>query len=517
MNQQMTVEEFMESLKQDKFKDYSSTFNENVQTAYQTRLFNRLKFEPRIAKYLFVPMLLTFPFDPLTGSTEKYNMRQPYRPSQRPEFFLTMIKAVCHQNEELKKHYTDMADFTGVWDTKPTKYLTDDDRTILFRYRRPLTVSQPSVRINSTSITGEKYGGVFLLNTQQDPLTGVYMGEVCPLQKLGFLANAAMRAEIDSFQKAVEESTPNCLSIDLGRGFMTPKLILDIKDLKGTEAMNTRSSIRACYPVGSVAQLRVLPLIALDVTPISGKITTYVTLPDGEEDEELLTQFRTKINFEEHFYATDKFAILDRVDAIVGHYYPKDPSKRKERNAETDLHADFAVLEYITADETQVFKSDIERNAAAIKLEAAPLRNPLFDRRKKKFTIDGLEQFFENMAEFYDYAQRDGFLDRMPSLLFANYKVATPTIEERALDIFAKAYPLEDYMDTLYSKEIRATHADILMAMFPEEYAESVETIEDKLEEGQEALEQLIDESTELTFDTEDSIEIDNVDEVVIG
>ena len=497
----MSLEDFKKALEQGEFQDFGTVFNEQTQTAYTARVFNRLKFEPRIAKLLFVPLMISIPFNPLTGIMEEngYNSRRKYRPFVRPDEFLMNIKAMCHEDEALKKRYMDYAGFTGKWDTKPTEEFTDTDRAILFIYRRPMTATHPAVKINSQAITGERFGGQYLLQTKQDPLTGEFIGEISNLHKLGLLANALQRLEVASFNTAITEQKADCISLDLGRSFVTAKTFTDITSLDSNDAKTVRGQIRNCYPLGSVAPLLVTPMIGVDVEPISGNIKTFVPDPnnEGNEIEQLLPQFRNPVTFEGNLIATDKYAVLDKINAVVGNYFPKDPSRKKERNVDADVYANFVVLEYITDNDTAVFQSDTDRNMAAQKMEAKTERAPLF-HRKRGWSDPELPAFMERMSGFYEFAQRDNFNQRMPELMMANYRAATEVIEDRALKIFSESFNLGDEYKELFNPEILATHKEIIMEMWPEDFADKFDDIADKIEDGEEAFSELLESASDV-------------------
>lgn len=517
----MSLADFKAALEQGEFKDFGSLYNEQVQTAYSARVFNRLKFEPRIAKLLFIPLMLSIPFNPLTGEAdEKYNSRRKYRPFIRPDHFLMNIKALCHEDETLKKRYMDYANYTGKWDTKPTDEFTDADRQILFIYRRPMTASHPAIRINNQAITGERYGGQFLLNTKQDALTGEFVGDISKLHKLGLLANALQRLEINSFNTALTEQKADCISLDLGRSFITAKTFTDIKDLDSNEAKTVRGQIRGSYPIGNVSPLVTLPMIGIDVEPLTGNIKTFVPDPEneGNEIEQLLPQFRNPVTFEGNLLVTDKYAVLDKVNAVIGNYFPKDPSRKKERNVDRDVYANFVILEYITDNDAASFANDADRNAAAQKMEAKMERdNAAFYHRKKKWFDPELANFMERMSGFYEYAQKDNFAQRMPELMMANYKTATEVIEDRAIKIFSEDFNLGEEYAGLFNPDILATHKDILMEMWPEDFAAKFDDFAEKLDEGETAFETLLEESgdADTAEGTEDVVEID-ADEVEI-
>lgn len=510
----MSLEEFKAALEQGTFADFGGVFNEQTQTSYSARVFQRLKFEPRIAKLLFVPLMISIPFNPLTGDMdENYNSRKRYRPFVRPDEFLMQIKALCHEDEVLKKRYMDYAGYTGSWDTKPTEEFTDTDRTILFIYRRPMTATHPAVTINSQSITGEKFGGKFLLNTKQDPLTGEFIGEISDLHKLGLLANALQRIEINSFNTALTEQKADCVSLDLARSFITAKTFTDIKDKDSNEAKTVRGQIRNCYPLGQVSPLLVTPMIGIDVEPLTGSNKTFVPDPEnpGEEIEQLLPQFRNEISFEGNLIATDKYAVLDKINAIVGHAFPKDPSRKKERNVDADVYPNFAVMEYITDNDAATFNSDTDRNMAAQKMEAKIERAPLF-HRKRGWTDPELKEFMERMSSFFDFAQKDNFNTRMPELMMANYKAATEVIQDRAIKIFSETFNLGEEYKELFNPEVLATHKDIIMAMWPEDFADKFETIEDAIETGEGNFNALLEEASEVdTPKDKEAIEGDEV------
>ena len=497
----MSLEDFKKALEQGEFQDFGTVFNEQTQTAYTARVFNRLKFEPQIAKLLFVPLMLAFPFNPATGIMEEngYNSRRKFRPFVRPDQFLMNIKAMCHEDEALKKRYMDYAGYTGKWDTKPTKEFTDTDREILFIYRRPMTATHPAVTINSQAITGERFGGKYLLQTKQDPLTGEFIGDISNLHKLGLLANALQRLEVASFNTAITEQKADCISLDLGRSFVTAKTFTDITSLDSNDAKTVRGQIRNCYPLGSVAPLLVTPMIGLDVEPISGNIKTFVPDPenDGNEIEQLLPQFRNPITFEGNLISTDKYAVLDKINAIVGNAFPKDPSRKKARNVDADVYPNFVVLEYITDNETAVFNNDTDRNMAAQKMEAKTERAPLF-HRKRGWADPELPAFMERLSGFFDFAQKDNFNQRMPELMMANYKTATEVIEDRALKIFSETFNLGEEYKELFNPEIMSTHKDILMEMWPEDFADKFDDFADKIEEGEDAFANLLETASEV-------------------
>lgn len=493
----MTVEEFKEALQQGSFSDFGSAYNEQTQTSYQARVFNRLRFEPRIAKLLFVPILLSFHFDPLTGETSEqgYNYKRRFRPFVRPDEFLMGIKALCHEDEALKKKYMDFASYSGKWDTKPTDEFNAIDRKILFIYRRPLTSVHPAIRINSMSITGEKYGGNFLLDTIQDPLTGEYQGDISDLHKLGILSQALSRNELTSFNTALNEQKADCISLDLGRSFITAKTFTEIKDAESNEAKQLRGLIRGCYPLGGVSPLLVTPMLGFDVTPGNGDVKQFVQAPGSDEQvEELLPQFRNAIEWGNHFLNTDKYAVLDKINEIMGHAFPKDPSRKKARDEDADVYANFVIMEYITDSDKEIF-TDTERMAAALKMETKKERNPLYHSKKKAWIDPEIKEFMERLAGFYDYAMQDNFLSRMPELMFSAYKTANEGITERSIKIMAETFNLSPEFEQLFTPEIRATHKDILMALWPDDFAEGFNEIEDKIDEGTAAFDALLEKS----------------------
>lgn len=513
----MSLEEFKKALEQGTFQDFGSVFNEQTQTSFTARTFGRVRFEPRVANLLASPLMISVPFNPLTGMMEEdgYNSRRKYRPFIRPTDFLMNIKALCDEDEGLKKRYMDYAGFNGTWDTSPTEEFTDTDRAILFRYRRPMTATHPAVRINSQAITGEKYGGQYLLNTKQNALTGEFEGEISRLHQLGLLSNAISRIELKSFNQAIQEQNADCISLDLARSFITPKTFTDIKDVDSNDAKVVRGQIRSSYPLGQVAPLAVTPFIRIPVEPITGAIKTFVPVEGGGEEEQLLPVFRNEISFEGNLLQTDKYAILDNINSIIGNAFPKDPTRKKERNVDADVYADFVILEYITDNEAASFESDADRNAAAQKMEAKKERAPLF-HRKRGWADPELKNFMERLAGFYEFAARDNFNRRMPELMMSNYKPATEVIEDRAMKIFSEQFNLGGEYDGLFNADILATHPKILMELWPEEFAEKFDMIEDKLEDGESEFEKLVEASSNEENGTDDDDSNIPTDEIEI-
>lgn len=240
-------------------------------------------------------------------------------------------------------------------------------------------------------------------------------------------------------------------------------------------------------------------MIGIDVEPLTGSNKTFVPDPEnpGEEIEQLLPQFRNEISFEGNLIATDKYAVLDKINAIVGHAFPKDPSRKKERNVDADVYPNFAVMEYITDNDAATFNSDTDRNMAAQKMEAKIERAPLF-HRKRGWTDPELKDFMERMSSFFDFAQKDNFNNRMPELMMANYKAATEVIQDRAIKIFSETFNLGEEYKELFNPEVLATHKDIIMTMWPEDFADKFETIEAVIEEGEGNFNALLEEASEV-------------------
>lgn len=494
----MSVEEFKEALQQGKYSNLGEVFNESLHTSFAVRMFSRLRFEPRISKVLAAIQLLSIPFDPLTGKpTKEYNQKTPFRPYVEPAAFLMNIKAMCHEDPELKRTYMDVVNYDGSWDTSPTEEFTANDRKILFVYRRPLSASFVGAKIQSPAITGERFGGTYLLDTKQDPLTGEYTGDISTMHRLAALGQAMMKLEIKSFNSAIENKTADCISLTLGRHFLSVKSFNEIKNVDDEAAKTIRMQIRSSYPVSGVSPTVVMPLLQFDLVPLKGEYFKIVDDPanTGETIDELLPQFRVEPEWAKTFLATDKFQVIDKVNEICGNYFPKDPSRKKERNEESDVYANFVMLEYITNNTATQF-DDAAKMAAARELVATSQRTPWYNARRKSWEHQGLKTFVnEILPKFYTFAAMDDFIKQMPSLMFDNYKVVNESLTDRAMNEFRTTFNMGEEFAPLFTTEIKSTHNKILMELWPEDFADSLddETLEHiESGKGEELFEQMV-------------------------
>jgi len=468
--------EGVKSMLMDEGAQVGSIFNERLHSTFTPDLISRLAFAPQVAKKTLWPLLLSFPFNPLTGEEdERFNAVHRNMVFESPENVILALFKAFEEDPELKKKYQSKTEYVGEWDTSgPDQVSSDATKEILWRYRRPLVFAFPSMTINKEAITGNKYSQTYLLDAKQDETTGEFIGQQSDAQKIGLMVGQMVGNELTSLKKAIETKSLDSMSREMGRNFaIAPDYIDKLGDWDGEEAREAKGQIRRSYPVGKPTPMVVPIGFQVNVAPITGSVHKQV----GAGQFELYPDFAEKRNFDEIMCYRTGFLTILAINNIVGNYYPKNPADAKTRNAETDLYVNFAILDYIT-DDTRTEIPKEERGKAAIKTLLQTEKKPLFDVTKDEgkggFIHKQLPEFLGRMAEFYSSGNRAEIAKTIQSKLLQTFKPMTPELVNSIMVYMQKEMP---FSSALYTDAIKITHAEILMEMYPEEYAEQAATL----------------------------------------
>jgi len=516
--------EAVKSMLMDEGAQVGSIFNERLHSTYTPDLINRLAFVPQVAKKTLWPLLLSFPFNPFTGEEDdRFNVVHRNMIFESPENIILTLFREFEINPELKKKYQSKADYMGEWDTSgPDQINSAATKEILWRYRRPIVFSFPSMTINKEAITGNKYSQTYLLDAKQDETTGEFIGQQSDAQKLGLLVGQMVSNELTSLKKAMETKSLESMSKDMGRNFaLTPDYIEKLGTWDSEEAREAKGQIRRAYPVGKPSPMVVPIGFQVNVAPITGSVHKQV----GQGKFELYPDFTEKKKFDEMMCYRTGFVTILAINNIIGNYHPKNPSDANPRNPETDLYVNFAILDYITDDTRTEIPKD-ERGKAAIKTILQTEKKPLFDVTKDEgkggFIHPQLPEFLSRMAEFYCSGNRAEIAKTIQSKLLQTFKPMTPELVNSIMVYMQKEMP---FSSALYTDVIKITHAEILMEMYPEEYAEQAvelalnnpdvdgDAIMDKLVEEASVVESEVEAAKEEMAETQASVVITTEDE----
>lgn len=464
-------------------------FNDNTHSTFAQKAIRELKFAPRIAQKLVFPLIMAFPFDPLLGKeTETYNIQRKYTVMVSPSNMISLIKSECEANADLKKFFMKQAQFRGEWDTSdPSVVDSAEDITILWRYRRRMTYAFPAIKISSQSVSGDKFPTTYLLNTKQDPITGEFIGDLSFMHKVGALIGSLCRREIASFNEGIESKNVNTISRQVGRSFAVPADYLSkIPNTDCQEAKDRRSEIRKCYPMTAPQPLLTTVGLAFDVTPITGTVVQQT----GAKTFELYDWFRDDIEYRKHVFYTANFSAIDVIDGVIGNYYPKDPKKLAERNAEVDLYADFCILDFITEDKRDKLTNE-EKMTVARDMKFITEKKPLYDATKGEWAFKGLDEFVARLGLFQEYMAAEDYATVIRNLLLQSYKTISTSMEDAASAELHSKFPLSS---PLYDDVVKVMFSDVLRDIFPESMAEDSIRLGDKIEdEGEKLVNELME------------------------
>lgn len=516
----LTVEQLNELkslLMSDESSYVSSIFNENVQSAWAKRPLEELKFAPRISEKLLFPVLMSFPFNPLTGKTDVYNDTNKYVAPAAPSDVIDLIKAECSTNPELANLYKRKAKFRGNWDTSPTESSTAEDKDILWIYRRRMTYAIPAMKIISKAISGNAFPAIYLLNTKQDPITGEFIGDISTMHKIGNLVGALYRKEINSFNDGIDDKDiEKNISYIMKRPFaLSPDFLSVITSRDSIDAKSRRSEIKSFYSMEAPAPL--LPTIGIkfSLTPKTGTFKMQV----DKSKYELYDHFLDKeLDFKKHIFFSTKYSCTKAIDEICGNYFPKDPRNYKERDAQLDLYPNFVALDYITENTNDTFTKD-ERMNAAKDMTYASEKKPLYDLQADKWADPELENFMNRVSKFHSFAYKEDLFTSLHDLLYKSFGHVSDAMVSAAIDEIRIKLPLSSPM---YTPEIIAMHSEILLDLFPKEMItkNSSQLVEENID-GDELYEKLLKESEAAAYDgvniasadNEGVIEIDDEEE----
>jgi hypothetical protein len=464
--------ENVKSMLMDDGAQVGSIFNERLHSTFTPDLITRLSFAPQVAKKTLWPLLLSFPFNPFTGEEdERFNAVHRNMIFESPENVILTLFREFETNSELKRRYQSKTDYMGEWDTSgPDQVHSDATKEILWRYRRPLVFSFPSMTINKEAITGSKYTQTFLLDAKQDEMTGEFIGQQSDAQKIGLLVGQMVGNELTSLKKAMETKSLDSMSREMGRNFaLVPDYIEKLGAWDSEEAREAKSQIRRAYPVGKPSPMVVPIGFQVNVAPVTGSVHKQV----GQGQYELYPDFTEKKSFEEMMCYRTGFVTILAINNIIGNYHPKNPLDAKTRNPETDLYVNFAILDYVT-DDTRTEIPKEERGAAAIKTILQTEKKPLFDVTRNDgkggFINKQLPEFLSRMAEFFTSGNRKEIAKTIQGKLLQTFKPMTPELTNSTMTYMQKEMP---FSSALFTPAIKITHSEILQDMYPEDYAEA--------------------------------------------
>ena len=465
----LTIEE-LEALKEELASDSKQVqdlFNENLQNTHSSSLIRRLKIEAQISKKVFVPIIMQIPFDPFTGKvTEQYSMTKKWVVAKAPEQVMAVIKKLCNENPEIKEAYMRQANYKAEWDTSEFNRVdTPADKAILWIYRRPMAYTFPVTRVDNIQIAGNEYGETYLLPTEQDPNTGAFTGELSWMHQMASLVGALAQVEVKSYSEALKNNNPNNLCKQMGRDFTGNNNYLNMSP-DSPEAKERKRDIRKYYPMSSPYSAITLPVLAFDLTPRSGGLFQS---SDTDDTHELLEHFREHegLDPEKFLYYNGSMGLREEVDNIVGNYFPRNPSKLKERNKDKDLYPNWVALDYVLND-TNTTLTQEQKFALSQRLKFAQEGTPMYDARKKEWEAPELEGFMQALTKFFAMADDRDSARTIRGWISSEYQKVNPTVEDAAM-VYIRNFLHPD--SPVYDATIKAKYTDILARIFPEEQA----------------------------------------------
>lgn len=479
---QEAIQELKKRLMNGEVEMVGSAFNDNTHSAWASKPIRELKFYPKVAEKLFFPLLMAFPFDPIEGKeTPDYNPRNKWSALIAPSEMVAVIKSKAQEDETYKNFFVRQAHFKGEWDVSDPSIMTADDIDILWRYRRRLTYAFPSTKVFSSSIGGDKYPTTYLLLSKQDPITGEFVGDLSFLHQAASLLGSLCQNEINSFNEAIESKDPNTLSKAMNRTFTaSANYLKDIPTVDHNDAKARRGDIRACYALTAPQPLLTTIGFAFPVTPVNGSFLENI----GKGQYDLYEHFKQPIDWMSRIFYTANYAATDFIDGIIGNYFPKNPKKYKERNADVDHYADFCVVDYITENTATTFTKD-EKMKAALETKFATEKKPLYITEEGRWAHEALKDFAAQFANFPVIAEKEKLVDNVRGLLMQSYKMESPAMETAVIREIYKNYPLTA---PVYTDQIKLQYADVLSKIFPEEMATYSLEESDKFDKEGEAL-----------------------------
>jgi len=508
LEKQLQDLEAVKAMLMDEGAQVGSIFNERLHSTFTPDLISRLSFAPQVAKKTLWPLLLSFPFNPFTGEEdERFNAVHRNMIFESPEKIILTLFKEFETNPELKKRYQSKTDYMGEWDTSsPDQINSEATKEILWRYRRPLVFSFPSMSINKEAITGNKFSQTYLLDAKQDETTGEFIGEQSDAQRIGLLIGQLVNNELTSLKKAMETKSLDSISKDMGRSFaLSPDYIEKLGAWDSEDAREAKGQIRRAYPVGKPSPMVVPIGFQVNVAPITGSVHKQV----GQGQYELYPDFTEKKSFDEMMCYKTGFITVLAINNIIGNYHPKNPIDAKPRNPETDLYVNFAILDFITDDTRAEIPKD-ERGKVAIKTLLQTEKKPLYDVTKNEgeggFINKHLPAFLDRMAEFYSSGNRVAIATTIQSKLLQTFKPMTPELTNSIMNYMQREMP---FTSALYTAAIKITHAEILMDIYPDGFAaEAAELALNNPDiDGDEIMDRLVAESNDVESEVEAAAE----------
>ena len=511
----MTLVE-LEKLKEelaDDSKQIRDVFNENLQNTFAESLIRRLKIEPQISKKVFAPLVMQIPFNPFTGiSGDDYNLAKKWVTAKSPSAVMQVLKQHCNENPDVKELYQQAARYSGNWDTSDFTIVDSPaDKAILWGYRRPMAYTFPIVSISNPQLTGSEWSQNYLLPTEQDPQTGAFTGTLGFTHLVASLLGSLASREVASFKEALRNKNPNNLSKSMGRPFTATDSYLEISE-DSLDAKERRREIRKYYGMTPPYSAIVVPLLAFDLTPRSGKIFKHDEVTD---EYVLLDHFKNygNIDIEKYLYYNSSMGLREELDNIVGNLYPRNPSKFKDRNNEKDLYPNWVLLDYVLNDTRSVLTTE-EKFALSQRLKFSQEGESLFDPITKQWRAPEVEHFIESLSKFFDMAYDKDFIRTIRGWMSSEFKQPNEALED-ALTNFIRSY----FPPTLaiYDDSIRVKYGDLLIQLFPEEHAAFTANNVDMIAaEGEQLMNELLEEGTKTEGQILDDSEEDDEEDLII-
>ena len=296
------------------------------------------------------------------------------------------------------------------------------------------------------------------------------------------MIGALAQAEVKSFSDALKNNNHDNLCKKMGRSFTASTDYLNMSG-DSQEAKNRKRDIREYYPMSSPYSAITFPVLAFDLTPRSGGL-----FASNEKDDthELLEHYRKYegLDPEKFLYYSGAAGLREEVDNIIGNYFPRNPSKIKERNKDKDLYPNWVVCDFVLND-TRTSLTKEEKFELSPRLKYAQEGTPMYDARKKEWQAPELEGFVKELSKFFTMADDKDFIRTIRTWIAAEYKEVTPAVEDAA-----KSY-VRNYLHPnlpVYDANIKVKYTELLGDIFPEEQAIFVTKNTDMIAEKSESM-----------------------------
>lgn len=469
--------------------------NEKRQNVNRVAGVNRLRWEFKKKSRLLTPLQMAIPFNPTTGrADDEFNPNVKWRPALSATSCAKIVKHLCKENPEAHKTFMNRAGVTE-WDVSEPGVFNSTDFKILREYRTPLVLTNECTSIKDAGITGQDFAIPYSVKLERDLDTGMIIGDIPPIVKIGNLVQATVYREIEELRTAVAEKNPT-----LYRN--TRPEISNVSIPAATED-NIKDWIKAIYNDSIVSAVKPKNFLLCLEFPLSNTaaMTTEGNIPMPD------------------------FTMLENSD-IKSHLVYCDYSKKYKDRVESvlstpELDKFFDFIESDLIDSTVV-----EPKEPAAKMEAARNMMPVASSHSF-YNQDSGGLRFEWVGDFIDaindYRDNDSeFEKNMMVFLESRIRQANEEVVGALCDRIKASTPI-NFM--YYTDDILKMHRDALMDIYDSEYTDlllergllTLDTVDEVVDETKIQAEQVSVNAIMEEFEDEVGIADDiNVEEVPV-